>query len=212
MVRTGPPEYFDPTAEDGQTSDPSENACEGERLQALSDNARQIAVEAQIAADHATALETALVETQIQASQRSWIPRRWCPGRWATDTALPDGSRGARGGRGGHRGSRRGIESESSASGYSSSARDDAVPVPTPQVGTRRPPGDLYVICNPEVAPRGVYLSKSRLESAFCTGVSWVRLPGPPEDIWVFAHAELYEAVQTYFRRFPRSGQLKIFK
>ena len=170
MVRHGPPEHFDHTAEDGQTSEFSENACEGGRLQALSDNAHQIAMEAQIAADHATALETALVETQIQASRASWISRRWCPGRWTADPASPDGSRG---GRGGPRRSRRGTGSASSASGYSSSAPDDAVPVPTPQVGTRRPPGDLYVICNPEVAPRGVYLSKSRLESAFCSGVSW---------------------------------------
>jgi len=176
MVRHGPPEHFDPTAEDGQTSEFSENACEG---------------------------------GQIQASRASWISRRWCPGRWTADPASPDGSRG---GRGGPRRSRRGTWSASSAPGYSSSAPDDAVPVPTPQVGTRRPPGDLYVICNPQVAPRGVYLSKSRLESAFYPGVSWEQLPGPPDAIREYTHDELYEALQAYFQRHPRSGQVQVFK
>ena len=106
---------------------------------------------------------------------------------------------------------RRSPPGEASGSGGSASAADP-LPEPLAADGTRKPPAQIYAVVSSEVAPQGVYLSRQRLEAAFQPSVSFGALPGVPGDLRGYQRSELAEAVEYFFARHPRCGQVTVYR
>ncbi len=62
---------------------------------------------------------------------------------------------------------------------------------------------------DPTVAPVGVYAGQSTLEGAFLSGIRWATLP---EKGCLKGCKEIEEAFQYFFKNFPKSGAVVVYR